>query len=144
MVKQKNKSSFYTENNNNDQLRRPLSFTFRLNFKQQRETAVLESMPFQALSCEGGAQISICSSKALIEFRWEALQESCAIAFPDMSVVVDRRALRITRVFAFDFAYTGSALTWFDYSSYAIFHPYATVCTAMHLRVLRYPIRLSI
>ena len=33
---------------------------------QQRETVVLESMPFQVLNCEGGALINICTSKALI------------------------------------------------------------------------------
>ena len=33
---------------------------------QQRETVVLESMPFQVLSCQGGALISICTSKPLI------------------------------------------------------------------------------
>ena len=30
-------------------------FTFKGNIMQERETVALESMPFQALSCEGGA-----------------------------------------------------------------------------------------
>ena len=46
------------------------------------------------------------------------------IASTDLAVFVDRRALRITRVFTFHFAYTSSALTWFDYSNCATFHPY--------------------
>ena len=41
-------------------------FTFEYNVIQQRETVVLESMPFQALSCKGGALIAIYTSKALI------------------------------------------------------------------------------
>ena len=57
MVKRRDKSYFYTENSNNDQLGvRCLSkFTFKDNVIQQRETVVLKSMPFQALSCGGGA-----------------------------------------------------------------------------------------
>ena len=47
MVKQRKKYSFYTENSNNDQLGRPLLFTFKSDVIQQRETVVLESMPFQ-------------------------------------------------------------------------------------------------
>ena len=30
-------------------------FTFKGNTTQERETVALESMPFQALGCEGGA-----------------------------------------------------------------------------------------
>ena len=42
------------------------SFAFKCSVIQQRETVVLESMSFEALSCKGGASISICTSGALI------------------------------------------------------------------------------
>ena len=41
-------------------------FAFKCSVIQQRETVVLESMSFEALSCKGGASISICTSRALI------------------------------------------------------------------------------
>ena len=34
------------------------SFAFKCSVIQQRETAVLESMPFEALSCKGGASLA--------------------------------------------------------------------------------------
>ena len=37
---------------------------------QQRKTVVLESMPFQALSCKGGALISTYTSKSLTCAYW--------------------------------------------------------------------------
>ena len=39
---------------------------FKCSVIQQWETFVLESMLFEALSCKGGASISICTSRALI------------------------------------------------------------------------------
>ena len=45
-------------------------FAFKCSIIQQRETAVLESMSFEALSCKGGASISICASRALICVYW--------------------------------------------------------------------------
>ena len=41
-------------------------FAFKCSVIQQRETVVLESMSFEALSCKGGASISIYTSRALI------------------------------------------------------------------------------
>ena len=41
-------------------------FAFKCSAIQQRETAVLGSMSFEALSCKDGALISICTSRALI------------------------------------------------------------------------------
>ena len=41
-------------------------FAFKCSIIQQRETVVLESMSFEALSCKGGASISICTSRTLI------------------------------------------------------------------------------
>ena len=58
MVKRRNKY-IYTEN-------RISKFTLEDNVIQQRETVVLESIPLQALSCKGGALVSICTSKTLI------------------------------------------------------------------------------
>ena len=41
-------------------------FAFKCGVIQQRETVVLESMSFEALSYKGGASNSICTSRALI------------------------------------------------------------------------------
>ena len=38
-------------------------FGFKCSGIQQRGTVVLDSMSFEALSCEGGASICICTSK---------------------------------------------------------------------------------
>ena len=41
-------------------------FAFKYSLTQQRETVVLGSMSFEALSCRGGASVSICTSRALV------------------------------------------------------------------------------
>ena len=41
-------------------------FAFKCIVIQQWETVVLQSMSFEALSCKGGASISICTSRALV------------------------------------------------------------------------------
>ena len=41
-------------------------FAFKCSVIQQRETVVLGSMSFEALSCKGGASTSICTSGALV------------------------------------------------------------------------------
>ena len=41
-------------------------FALKWSVIQQRETVVLESMSFEALSCKRGASISICTSRTLI------------------------------------------------------------------------------
>ena len=53
---------------------------------QQREIVVLKPMPFQALSCKGGALISICMSKALILriLGWHLLGSTTAIMLPSI------------------------------------------------------------
>ena len=38
-------------------------FGFKCSGMQQRGTVVLDSMSFEALSCQGGASICICTSK---------------------------------------------------------------------------------
>ena len=38
-------------------------FGFKCSGVQQRGTVVLDSMSFEALSCQGGASICICTSK---------------------------------------------------------------------------------
>ena len=39
---------------------------FKCSVIQQRVTVVLDFMSFEALSCKGGASISICTSRALM------------------------------------------------------------------------------
>ena len=97
---------------------------FKGNVIQPRKIIVLKSMPFWALSFEDDARISIYPSKALIEFPWEALQESCTITAPDLAVVIDQPSLQTSRVSPLIFAHTDSALTWFDNNNYAIFYPH--------------------
>ena len=41
-------------------------FEFKCSGIQQRRAIVLDSMSFEALSCKGGASISICTFRALI------------------------------------------------------------------------------
>ena len=41
-------------------------FGFKCSAIQRRGTVVLDSMSFETLSCQGGASICICTSKALI------------------------------------------------------------------------------
>ena len=56
MIKRRNKYFSYRD--------KIFKFTFfEDNVIQQWETVVLESMPFQALSCKGSALVSICTSK---------------------------------------------------------------------------------
>ena len=56
-------------------------FAFKCSVIQQRETVVLESMSFEALSCKDGASISICTSKALIlgVLVWHLLGSSTVV-----------------------------------------------------------------
>ena len=59
-------------------------FAFKCSVIQQRETVVLESMPFDALSCKAGASISICTSRALIlrVLVWHLLGSTTVIMLP--------------------------------------------------------------
>ena len=59
-------------------------FEFKCSVIQQRETVVLQSMSFEALSCEGGASISICTSRALIlrVLVWHILGSTTLIMLP--------------------------------------------------------------
>ena len=52
----------------NSDLRSLFKFEFKCSGVQQRQRGaiVLDSMSFEALSCKGGASISICTSRALI------------------------------------------------------------------------------
>ena len=61
-------------------------FAFKCSVIQQRETVVLESISFEALSCKGGASISICTSRALIlrVLVWHLLGSTTAIMLPCM------------------------------------------------------------
>ena len=74
------------ENSNYVQLRlRSLSkFAFKCSVTQQRETVVLESMSFEALSCKGGASISICTSRASIKrvLVWHILRSTTVTMLP--------------------------------------------------------------
>ena len=45
-------------------------FEFKCSGIQQRGALVLDSMSFAALSCKGGASISICTSRALVFVYW--------------------------------------------------------------------------
>ena len=59
-------------------------FAFKCSVIQQRETVVLDSMSFEALSCKGGASISICTSRTLI-FRvlvWHILRSTTVAMLP--------------------------------------------------------------
>ena len=60
------------------------SFAFKCSVIQQRETIVLESMSFEALSCKGGASISICTSIASIlrVLAWYILGSTTVIMLP--------------------------------------------------------------
>ena len=59
-------------------------FAFKCSVIQQQETVVLESMSFEALSCKGGASISICTSRALIlrVLVWHLLGSTTVIMLP--------------------------------------------------------------
>ena len=59
-------------------------FAFKCSVIQQRETVVLESMSFEALSCKGGASISICTSRALMLriLVWHLLGSTTVIMLP--------------------------------------------------------------
>ena len=59
-------------------------FAFKCSVIHQRETVVLESMSFEALSCKGGASISICTSRALIlcALVWHLLGSTTVIMLP--------------------------------------------------------------
>ena len=61
-------------------------FAFKCSAIQQRETVVLESMSFEALSCKGGASIGICTSRALIlrVLVWRLLGSTTVIMLPCM------------------------------------------------------------
>ena len=61
-------------------------FGFKCSGIQQRGTVVLDSMSFEALSCQGGASICICTSKALIlrVLVWHLLGSTTVILLPCM------------------------------------------------------------
>ena len=61
-------------------------FEFKCSGIQQRGAIVLDSISFEALSCKGGASISICRSRALV-FRvlvWHILGSTTVIMLPCM------------------------------------------------------------
>ena len=62
------------------------SFAFKCSVIQQRETVVLESMSFEALSCKGGASIIICTSRALTlrVLVWHLLRSTAVVMLPCM------------------------------------------------------------
>ena len=68
----------------NSGFRSSSKFTFKYSVIQQRETVVLESMSFEALSCKGSASISICTSRALIlrVLVWHILGSTTVIMLP--------------------------------------------------------------
>ena len=61
-------------------------FEFKCSGIQQRGAIVLDSMSFEALSCKGGASISICMSRALIlrVLVWHLLGSTTVILLPCM------------------------------------------------------------
>ena len=61
-------------------------FEFKCSGIQQRGAIVLGSMSFEALSCKGGASISICTSRALIlrVLVWHLLGSTTVILLPCM------------------------------------------------------------
>ena len=61
-------------------------FEFKCSGIQQRGAIVLDSMSFEALSCKGGASISICTSRALIllVLVWHLLGSTTVILLPCM------------------------------------------------------------
>ena len=61
-------------------------FEFKCSGIQQRGAIVLDSMSFEALSCKGGASISICTSRALIlrVLVWHLLGSTTVILLPGM------------------------------------------------------------
>ena len=61
-------------------------FEFKCSVIQQRGIVVLDSMSFEALSCKGGASISICMSGALIlrVLVWHLLGSTTVIILPCM------------------------------------------------------------
>ena len=61
-------------------------FEFKCSVIQQRGTVVLDFMSFEALSCKGGASISICTSRALIlrVLVWHLLGSTTVVMLPCM------------------------------------------------------------
>ena len=61
-------------------------FGFKCSGIQQRGTVVLDSMSFEALSCQGGASVCICTFKALIlrVLVWHLLGSTTVILLPCM------------------------------------------------------------
>ena len=59
-------------------------FAFKCSVIQQWETVVLESMSYEALSCKGGASLSIYTSRALIllVLVWHLLGSTIVIMRP--------------------------------------------------------------
>ena len=59
---------------------------FKCSVIQQRVTVVLNFMSFEALSCKGGASISICTSRALMlgVLVWHILGSTTVIMPPYM------------------------------------------------------------
>ena len=61
-------------------------FEFKCSVIQQRVTVVLDFMSFEALSCKGGASISICTSGALMlgVLVWHILGSTTVVMLPCM------------------------------------------------------------
>ena len=61
-------------------------FELKCSGIQHRGAIVLDSMAFEALSCKGGASISICTSRALIlhVLVWHILGSTTVILLPCM------------------------------------------------------------
>ena len=70
----------------NSDFRSLFKFEFKCSGIQQQGAIVLDSMPFEALSCKGGASISICASRALIlrVLVWHILGSTIVIVLPCM------------------------------------------------------------
>ena len=70
----------------NSDFRSLFKFEFKCSGIQQRGAIVLGPMPFEALSCKGGASISICTSRALIlrVLVWHILGSTTVIMLPCM------------------------------------------------------------
>ena len=70
----------------NSGFRRLSKFEFKCSVIQQRVAIVLDFMSFEALSCKGGASISICTSRALMlhVLVWHILGSTAVIMLPCM------------------------------------------------------------
>ena len=66
------------------------NFEFRCSGIQKRGAILMDSMSFEALSCKGGASISICTSRAMIlrVLVWHILGSTTVIMLPCLVVVL--------------------------------------------------------